>query len=120
MSSNETLKILTGRLMGFSPKGIFSFISLLLVSSIFWSSPTFAMQLFVRGMTGITYILEVEPSDTVKEVKQKLEMKSGIPADDLSLRFFRDKVFFENDDTLAYYGIKKEDTIYYSLNLRGD
>ncbi|XP_039590573.1 polyubiquitin-like [Polypterus senegalus] len=66
------------------------------------------MELTVKFLNGKTYLLDVNPSITVKELKQQIESQSGYPAQcmDLAVQNGSTNTLEKEDWRLDQYGLK--------------
>ena len=73
------------------------------------------MRIFVKTLTGTTITLEVEPSDTIDNVKVLIRSQYWIPRAQQQLIFVGKQL--ENDCTLSDYNIQEDSTLDMVLNL---
>lgn len=76
-----------------------------------------AMEVFVKDDKNRTTTYTVQPTSTVRQLKEQIHMRQGPPADQQRLTYGSSEL--EDRRTLAYYDVQPRSTIYMLLRLRG-
>ena len=72
-------------------------------------------KIFIETLTGKKFSLDVKPSETIKNVKAKIQDREGIPAEKQKL-IFAGKVLEDNMSLSEYY-IEMESIVYLILKV---
>lgn len=91
-------------------KKIIIIISVFAMMMVSTSIDSYAMQIFVKTLSGKHVTLEVEPTDRIEDVKAKIEDKEGILPENQLLYFAGE--LLEDGKTLQDYGVQKDYTLH--------
>ena len=75
--------------------------------------PSYSMQIFVKAPGGKLITLDVESTDRIEDVKEKISDKEGIDVKQICLSFAGEEL--EDGNTLQDYSIQKDSTIHMTL-----
>ncbi|CAG9319158.1 unnamed protein product [Blepharisma stoltei] len=73
--------------------------------------------IFVKTIAGKTITINVKPTDTINDVKVKIQHKDGIPASKQRLIYSGKQL--EDEKTIVQYNIKKDSTLHLVMRLLG-
>ncbi|TPG72601.1 ubiquitin-like protein [Pseudomonas arsenicoxydans] len=75
------------------------------------------MKIYMKDQSEKVFTLDVRASDSIENVKQKIQDEAQIPPDRLRLIFAGRQM--EDGRTLADYNVKEEDTLNFVIRLKG-
>lgn len=81
-----------------------------------WYEQVPPLEIFVQVMNQDIITLEVDSSDTIGNLKEKIKDKKGFPAEE-QLLFFQSKTQLKDDRTVCDYNIQNKSTVKLSLQI---
>ena len=75
------------------------------------------MQLFIKTLSGHSFPIDVECTDSIEKIKELVNEKQGIPPP--SQRLILNGKKLEDGKTIQDYEMKQDSTIYLALSWRG-
>ncbi len=75
------------------------------------------MQIFIKTLTGRTVTLEVDPEDTIAQVKQGLFLKDAVPVQEQRLLYGGHEL--QDEKCIKDYEIRRDSTLHLVLRLPG-
>ncbi len=76
-----------------------------------------SFQIFVKSINGKSRTIDVNSTDTIASLKQKLQEKEGIAVDEQRLIYSGKSL--ENEKTLESYNVGADATLHLVLKVRG-
>jgi ubiquitin len=76
-----------------------------------------SFQIFVKSITGQTRTIEVQNTDSIRSIKEKISEKEGVSADQQRLIFAGKNL--EDDKQVQDYNIGKDSTVHLVLRVQG-
>ena len=77
-----------------------------------------SFRIYVKTLTGKTISLDVEASNTVADIKQKIHTKEGIPTDQQRI-IYAGKDLGDSTQSISDIGMTKDSVVHLVLRMRG-
>lgn len=75
------------------------------------------MQIFVKNLMGKSIAIDIEPTETIRQIKDKIEQQEAIPQGEQRLIFAGKGL--QDNHSASDYNIRANSTVHMLLRLRG-